>query len=515
MGTGSVVSAGESGLPSIRSEGGEPGFGGEAPAPEGVVLWDQPKSVSNTTAYLSTNFFNPANDSYDTYIADDFYNPVPWLIDTIYLPGQVWNGGTDLTCAKSIHVEIYADVGSAPDNFPDGPCCLHPVWTTQLKPNHPAVTLSPGNGGFLTDVTISLTAPIGLPPGRWFLVSYATMDWTAGCGTWGPNVADTTNGHQAVVVNPGGGIGLPTNWTPITDPSAFGIAESDVAFRLEGDIGTNRNGIDVLVSAGVPLGGTWEYFYGGAHWPDLTTSLDVTANSVTVAPDFSNLSYMMGFDALWLDQRGTDSDPTAFLTATEVANIVTFIGTGRPVVMIGENNLWTNWNNQLLGMFGGAFAGDVDGLALPTMSYHPLTWKVHEADIGYGGSANSGIWLFDKSVASVWGPGDNVLILMDVNMVGDNLSPVDNATFMGNIARWVAGEPCLFYHGFESGATTGWVNGLNVECPHDKCDTGGPLGPLCDPCVAQICDVDPFCCNVAWDGICVNQVTTVCGLSCP
>jgi hypothetical protein len=38
-------------------------------------------------------------------------------------------------------------------------------------------------------------------------------------------------------------------------------------------------------------------------------------------------------------------------------------------------------------------------------------------------------------------------------------------------------------------------------CAHDKCTTGVALDPECDPCVQQICDVDPYCCGTAWDGI--------------
>ncbi|MGH1346393.1 MAG: hypothetical protein ACRBN8_32805 [Nannocystales bacterium] len=45
---------------------------------------------------------------------------------------------------------------------------------------------------------------------------------------------------------------------------------------------------------------------------------------------------------------------------------------------------------------------------------------------------------------------------------------------------------------------------------HDTCDTGGPLQPACDECVAEICAVDPYCCNTAWDSICVGEVQSVC-----
>lgn len=52
-------------------------------------------------------------------------------------------------------------------------------------------------------------------------------------------------------------------------------------------------------------------------------------------------------------------------------------------------------------------------------------------------------------------------------------------------------------------------------CAHDKCVSGGPLASGCDTCVTSICSVDSFCCNVSWDGICVNEVASVCHETCP
>ena len=59
------------------------------------------------------------------------------------------------------------------------------------------------------------------------------------------------------------------------------------------------------------------------------------------------------------------------------------------------------------------------------------------------------------------------------------------------------------------------------SCPHSLCTSGPASTPFtsgCDAsfgdCATQICASDPFCCNNDWDGLCVNQVTTVCGLNC-
>src|SRR5262245_53164716 len=51
-------------------------------------------------------------------------------------------------------------------------------------------------------------------------------------------------------------------------------------------------------------------------------------------------------------------------------------------------------------------------------------------------------------------------------------------------------------------------------CAHGLCTTGPALDPSCDSCVGEICMADPFCCSSNWDGICVNEVMTICGSSC-
>jgi hypothetical protein len=37
---------------------------------------------------------------------------------------------------------------------------------------------------------------------------------------------------------------------------------------------------------------------------------------------------------------------------------------------------------------------------------------------------------------------------------------------------------------------------------------------MCDSCVGQICQSDPYCCQTAWDGICVDEVESICGKKC-
>jgi cysteine-rich repeat protein len=60
-------------------------------------------------------------------------------------------------------------------------------------------------------------------------------------------------------------------------------------------------------------------------------------------------------------------------------------------------------------------------------------------------------------------------------------------------------------------------------CTHTLCTPGDALVPDCDKgngtaavksCVKQICDVDPACCETAWDQACIDRVINVCGKKC-
>jgi hypothetical protein len=53
-----------------------------------------------------------------------------------------------------------------------------------------------------------------------------------------------------------------------------------------------------------------------------------------------------------------------------------------------------------------------------------------------------------------------------------------------------------------------------ASCEHDLCQAGGPLDPQCDSCASTVCEQDPFCCEVLWDRICVQEAEAFCGLEC-
>ncbi len=47
-------------------------------------------------------------------------------------------------------------------------------------------------------------------------------------------------------------------------------------------------------------------------------------------------------------------------------------------------------------------------------------------------------------------------------------------------------------------------------CAHDKCAPGAALDASCSSCAAAVCDADAYCCDVAWDGICVGAAAELC-----
>ncbi len=196
------------------------------------VLWDQPLSSINQTAYVNQQFLD--TPIYSTFLADDFEVTTPWLIDTFFVPGHGWNGFSTLLDANALTFMIYADNAGIPAGDPSGGGAL-PVWAYTLPPTDPKVTITLGSGGYPSNTLLVLDEPILLPPGHYWLIFYPSIDFSIG-GQFGRQPADTMNAHTARVINPGGGFGFGTEWQPWMDWWGF---DSDMAFRIEGMVVTN------------------------------------------------------------------------------------------------------------------------------------------------------------------------------------------------------------------------------------------------------------------------------------
>ncbi len=51
-------------------------------------------------------------------------------------------------------------------------------------------------------------------------------------------------------------------------------------------------------------------------------------------------------------------------------------------------------------------------------------------------------------------------------------------------------------------------------CEHSECAIGDALEVGCSSCAAEVCAQDPFCCDGGWDALCVEQVPAACGQVC-
>jgi len=77
-------------------------------------------------------------------------------------------------------------------------------------------------------------------------------------------------------------------------------------------------------------------------------------------------------------------------------------------------------------------------------------------------------------------------------------------------------QDCSLNGGFcDDGQDPAQCSSGGGTCNYEVCSTGPPPPPGCDdPCVQQICQADPFCCQGQWDNICVGAVNAVCGIDC-
>jgi hypothetical protein len=192
----------------------------------------------------------------------------------------------------------------------------------------------------------------------------------------------------------------------------------------------------ILIATDSPYLG---YGYGNNNWTNMTNALNTASGgAIATTSFFDNLPQMLSFNAIMLDAR----QPGGTLSGTEIANISAFIATGRRALLIGENNSWASWDSQILGIAGGTYSGtEYTGTSTPVLA-HPLTLGVGSVYFSGDGLASGGTSLFTQNVATLWGPGANVLTVLSVNAFDDSYwTNADNSVFGTNVAEWLAATP--------------------------------------------------------------------------
>ncbi len=194
-----------------------------------IPTQEQTKSTVNTSVYSDQKFGDIP--LYSTYLADDFLVGSEGLhIEEFFFPGHLYNNGTTLANATQLVFQIYGNNGGLPAGDPVNGGA---IWTLSVPPSDSRITLTQGSPNIYGNVKLTFSTPLFLPAGRYWIVFYPEMNVIT--GQYGRYVSDSTNGYDAVVMNPGGGF-LPnaTSWTSIQPTASWGLAQQDLAFRVKG-----------------------------------------------------------------------------------------------------------------------------------------------------------------------------------------------------------------------------------------------------------------------------------------
>jgi hypothetical protein len=225
-------------------------------------------------------------------------------------------------------------------------------------------------------------------------------------------------------------------------------------------------------------------WYGGANWPQMTAALDAACSIVTVTDNFEDLDQMLQYGAIWLDLRYNDES----LSPNEQANIVSYIATGRRVVMFGEHSGWSTWNAAMLATVGGSFSGGGASNYPNAVGSHELLNGISQVRVGGSGAASGGLPLFDTNWATLW--GDNALTLLDVNAPSTSYwGSVDNEEFFTNVADWICGRAIE-----SDGYGDACDNCPYVLNPDQSNWDGDSDGDACDTCPGCDLDIKPGGC---------------------
>jgi hypothetical protein len=71
------------------------------------------------------------------------------------------------------------------------------------------------------------------------------------------------------------------------------------------------------------------------------------------------------------------------------------------------------------------------------------------------------------------------------------------------------------FSGLQGSGVINITKGKDCVVDSNCCEANGGVGCDNDACEACVCGTDPFCCDVEWDGICADEAAGVCAASCP
>jgi hypothetical protein len=184
------------------------------------------------------------------------------------------------------------------------------------------------------------------------------------------------------------------------------------------------------------------YGYNNYYWNTFTGIFNGAFGASNIYQTASvGTGSLTGYNALMLTLPNLPDAPY-LLTASEKTEITAFLNAGGRMYVFGENSAWQNWNNDIASLVGATIGGSYSGTALPVGTSGLLN-GVNSVNYPAGGAFTSlggGQALFNTGVAGLFGPTDNALFILDVNLCDDsNIGAADNQQFCSNIGGWLAG----------------------------------------------------------------------------
>jgi hypothetical protein len=292
---GVAAAAGPEILPTVAGHEGGSAISGDSKA----LLWNQPANYDH--AVISQYFPEMGRG---VYSADDFNNPDPWDVVSIFVEGIAAEDG--LPEADYLHWFIYPDDSGVPAGFPwDGSGTEY--WSFSADPSAAGVSATADL------VTLHLPTATGghlnLLPGHWWLVFVPELDSDL-YNQWWWYTADPPNHNDASAIDPTDYMTWGwTSWTPWTNhnPDYYSLA-----FRLNGRVSPlTEMFVQRIMMRYVDLGGMYRMTALVRIMDEYKMPVDgATVSVVWTRPDGSEWQQQVGTNPAGMARLGTQSTLT-------------------------------------------------------------------------------------------------------------------------------------------------------------------------------------------------------------
>lgn len=184
------------------------------------------------------------------------------------------------------------------------------------------------------------------------------------------------------------------------------------------------------------------YGYGYSSWDEFSGYFDAAFGAPNIVrTGFIGAGGLAGYQALMLTLPTLSTDPWV-LTPTERTEITGFLAGGGRMYVFGENSAFAPWNQSIASLVGATIVGGYNGVATPRFADGILAGvaTIECPLCGTFVNVAGGTSLFTPNVAALFGPSQNALFMLDVNICDDDdILRADNRRFCQNIAGYLAG----------------------------------------------------------------------------